>query len=217
MMTDAQIRCMSYTHASIDNHAPQGLSLPSFRDQHYWKTMRHLVFDIYVKEYAVHRVIRSSAFTKRHLWLLRTLFWQQCISKLSKFFNIVMSYKVDFIINLFNLWYMVAEGHQSVDTVDRQVVVVLDSVGWHAESHCHRGAPPRRCGLDGLPDVTHLVGSDTDDARSFCAPPPILDHQRLLPSCTYPVRRDHNTDTGVGSRSSIKFILYIHYNTCCSL
>jgi hypothetical protein len=48
--------------------------------------------------------------------------------------------------------------------------------------------------------------------------PPIPDHQWLLPSGTYPVRRDQNADTRVSLGSSIIFLhITIHYNMCCSL
>jgi hypothetical protein len=43
-------------------------------------------------------------------------------------------------------------------------------------------------------------------------PPPSLipDHQRLLPSSTYPVRRDQNADTAVSLGSSIIFRSYYY-------
>jgi hypothetical protein len=36
-----------------------GLSSLCSRDQAYWMTLRRLVFDVYVEEYAVHRVMRQ--------------------------------------------------------------------------------------------------------------------------------------------------------------
>jgi hypothetical protein len=39
--------------------AHHGLSYLCSRDQAYWLTRRRLVFDIYVEEYAVHRVMRQ--------------------------------------------------------------------------------------------------------------------------------------------------------------
>jgi hypothetical protein len=59
VMIDAQVRWTSYSQASIDSHAPLCLSSLCFRDQHYWKTTRHLVFDIYIDEYAFHMVMRQ--------------------------------------------------------------------------------------------------------------------------------------------------------------
>jgi hypothetical protein len=53
-MVNAQVRCTSYA----PTRAPQGLSSLCSRDQAYWMTRRRLVFDVYVEEYAVHRVMR---------------------------------------------------------------------------------------------------------------------------------------------------------------
>jgi hypothetical protein len=39
--------------------APQGLLSLCSRDQAYWMTRRRLVFDVYVEEYVVHRVMRQ--------------------------------------------------------------------------------------------------------------------------------------------------------------
>jgi hypothetical protein len=50
---------MPYSEEAIAARAPQGLSSLCFRDQHYWKTKTPLVFDMYVEEYAVHRVMRQ--------------------------------------------------------------------------------------------------------------------------------------------------------------
>jgi hypothetical protein len=59
MMTDEQVRWKPYSEASIDSRAPQGLSFLCFRDQQYLRMMRHLVFDMYINEYTVHRVMRQ--------------------------------------------------------------------------------------------------------------------------------------------------------------
>jgi hypothetical protein len=40
--------------------APQGLSSLCYRDQAYWMTRRRLVFDVYIEEYVVHRVMMQS-------------------------------------------------------------------------------------------------------------------------------------------------------------
>jgi hypothetical protein len=58
-MVDAQVRWMSYAPAIVAARAPQGLSSLCSRDQAYWLTQRRLVFDVYVEEYAVHRVMRQ--------------------------------------------------------------------------------------------------------------------------------------------------------------
>jgi hypothetical protein len=56
-LTDADVRWMSYSEEAITTHAPQGLSTLCFRDQQYWMMMP-LLFDMYVEEYAVHKVLR---------------------------------------------------------------------------------------------------------------------------------------------------------------
>jgi hypothetical protein len=60
-MVDAQVfnRWMTYAPAMVAARAPQGLSSLCSRDQAYWMTRRRLVFDVYVEEYAVHRVMRQ--------------------------------------------------------------------------------------------------------------------------------------------------------------
>jgi hypothetical protein len=58
-MVDAQVRWTSYSPAIVVARAPQGLSSLCSQDQAYWLTQRRLVFGVYVKEYAVHRVMRQ--------------------------------------------------------------------------------------------------------------------------------------------------------------
>jgi hypothetical protein len=58
-MVDAQVRWTLYALAMVAAHTPQGLSSLCSRDQAYWLTRRRLVFDVYVEEYAVHRVMRQ--------------------------------------------------------------------------------------------------------------------------------------------------------------
>jgi hypothetical protein len=58
-MVDAQVRWTSYAPAVVAARAPQGLSSLCSRDQAYWLTRRRLVFDVYVEEYVVHRVMRQ--------------------------------------------------------------------------------------------------------------------------------------------------------------
>jgi hypothetical protein len=58
-MTNEQDRWTPHSQTSINTCALQGLLSMCFRDQHYWKMVRHLVFDIYIEEYAVHRVMRQ--------------------------------------------------------------------------------------------------------------------------------------------------------------
>jgi hypothetical protein len=58
-MVDAQVRWMPYAPVMVAACAPQGLSSLCYRDQAYWMTRRRLVFDVYIEEYAVHRVMRQ--------------------------------------------------------------------------------------------------------------------------------------------------------------
>jgi hypothetical protein len=58
-MVDAQARWTPYAPAIVTARAPQGLSSLWSQDQAYWLTRRRLVFDIYIEEYAVHRVMRQ--------------------------------------------------------------------------------------------------------------------------------------------------------------
>jgi hypothetical protein len=58
-MVDAQVRWTSYAPAMVAARAPQGLSSLCSRDQAYKMTWRQLVFDVYVKDYAVRRVMRQ--------------------------------------------------------------------------------------------------------------------------------------------------------------
>jgi hypothetical protein len=58
-MVDAQVRWTPYAPAIVAARAPQGLSSLCSRDQAYWLTRRRLVFDVYVEEYAIHRVMRQ--------------------------------------------------------------------------------------------------------------------------------------------------------------
>jgi hypothetical protein len=57
-LTDADVRLTPYSEEAVVARAPQGLSSLCFRDQHYWMTRTLLLFDMYVEEYAVHRVLR---------------------------------------------------------------------------------------------------------------------------------------------------------------
>jgi hypothetical protein len=58
-MVDAQVRWTSYAPAMVAARAPKGLSSLCYRDQVYWMTLRRLVFDVYVEEYAVHWVMKK--------------------------------------------------------------------------------------------------------------------------------------------------------------
>jgi hypothetical protein len=58
-MVDAQIRWTPYAPAIVTARTPQGLLSMCFGDHAYWLTRRRLVFDVYVEEYAVHRVMRQ--------------------------------------------------------------------------------------------------------------------------------------------------------------
>ena len=50
---------MPYSQEALAARAPEGLSNLCERDAPYWRTRRPLVFDIYVEEHAVHRVLRQ--------------------------------------------------------------------------------------------------------------------------------------------------------------
>jgi hypothetical protein len=58
-MVDAQVQWTPYAPAMVAAGASQGLSSLCSRDQTYWMTRRRLVFDLYVKDYAVHQVMRQ--------------------------------------------------------------------------------------------------------------------------------------------------------------
>lgn len=62
-----------------------------------------MVFNIYVEEYVVHKVMRQFDLYQASPVPVRTLFEWTCISKVSKSVNISMRYKVDFLIKLFIL------------------------------------------------------------------------------------------------------------------
>lgn len=53
------VRWTPYTPEDIAARAPGGLSTLCTRDSQYWLTRRALVFDIFVEEYAPHRVMRQ--------------------------------------------------------------------------------------------------------------------------------------------------------------
>jgi hypothetical protein len=56
---DAQVWWTTYAPIMVTARALQGLSSLCSRDQAYWMTRRRLVFDVYVEEYVVHRVMRQ--------------------------------------------------------------------------------------------------------------------------------------------------------------
>jgi hypothetical protein len=58
-MVDAQVQWTPYAPAMVAARAPQGLSSLCSRDQAYGMTRRRLVFDVYVEEYVVHRMMRQ--------------------------------------------------------------------------------------------------------------------------------------------------------------
>jgi hypothetical protein len=65
-LTDADVRWTPYSEEAVVARAPQGLSSLCFRDQHYWMTRTLLLFEMYVEEYAVHRVLRQ--FSRYQEW-----------------------------------------------------------------------------------------------------------------------------------------------------
>ncbi|WVZ88122.1 hypothetical protein U9M48_034673 [Paspalum notatum var. saurae] len=59
VLRDDEVRWEPYSHEAVDSRAPEGLSPLCVRDAEYWRTRSPLVFDIYVEEHAVHRVLRQ--------------------------------------------------------------------------------------------------------------------------------------------------------------
>jgi hypothetical protein len=58
-LTDADVRWTPYSEEAVAARAPQGLSTLCFRDQQYWMMRSPLLFNMYVEEYAVHRMLRQ--------------------------------------------------------------------------------------------------------------------------------------------------------------
>jgi hypothetical protein len=56
-LTDADIRWTPYSEEAVASRAPHGLSSLCFRVQHYWMTRTMLLFNMYVEEYVVHKVL----------------------------------------------------------------------------------------------------------------------------------------------------------------
>ncbi|WVZ51396.1 hypothetical protein U9M48_002547, partial [Paspalum notatum var. saurae] len=59
VLRDDEVRWEPYSEEAVESRAPEGLSPLCVRDAEYWRTRRPLVFDIYVEEHAVHRVLRQ--------------------------------------------------------------------------------------------------------------------------------------------------------------
>jgi hypothetical protein len=57
-LTDVDVRWTPYSEEAVADRAQQGLSTLCFRDQLYWMTKSPLLFDMYVEEYTIHRVLR---------------------------------------------------------------------------------------------------------------------------------------------------------------
>jgi hypothetical protein len=58
-LTDADVMWTPYLEEALAAHEPHGLSTLCFRDHQYWLTRSSLLFDMYVEEYAFHRVVRQ--------------------------------------------------------------------------------------------------------------------------------------------------------------
>jgi hypothetical protein len=58
-LMDVDVRWTPYSEEAIAARAPQGLSTLCFHDQQYWMARSSSLFDMYVEEYAVHRVLRQ--------------------------------------------------------------------------------------------------------------------------------------------------------------
>ncbi|WVZ54694.1 hypothetical protein U9M48_005456 [Paspalum notatum var. saurae] len=59
VLRDDEIRWEPYSMEAMESRAPEGLSPLCVRDAEYWRMRSPLVFDIYVEEHAVHRVLRQ--------------------------------------------------------------------------------------------------------------------------------------------------------------
>lgn len=57
-LTVDDVRWEPYSPHELDARAPHSLFSLCLRDRDYWLTRRALVFDVFVKDYAVHRVMR---------------------------------------------------------------------------------------------------------------------------------------------------------------
>ena len=64
-LRDDQVIWEPYTHQIIVARYPFGISLLCRRDQQYWLTQPHIIFDVMVEEMAQHRVMRQ--FGRRQL------------------------------------------------------------------------------------------------------------------------------------------------------
>ncbi|XP_022680949.1 uncharacterized protein LOC111256730 [Setaria italica] len=60
-LVDTNLRWRPYNFKEVQARAPHGLSSLCHRDMEYWRTMRPLVYDIHIEDYAVHRVMRQFA------------------------------------------------------------------------------------------------------------------------------------------------------------
>ncbi|WVZ56548.1 hypothetical protein U9M48_007058 [Paspalum notatum var. saurae] len=59
VLRDDEVRWEPYSVEAVGSRASEGLSPLCVRDAEYWRTRSPLVFDIYVEEHAVHRVLRQ--------------------------------------------------------------------------------------------------------------------------------------------------------------
>ncbi|WVZ62019.1 hypothetical protein U9M48_011814 [Paspalum notatum var. saurae] len=59
VLRDDEVRWEPYSVEAVGSRAPEGLSPLCVRDAEYWRTCSPQVFDIYVEEHAVHRVLRQ--------------------------------------------------------------------------------------------------------------------------------------------------------------
>jgi hypothetical protein len=67
-LTDADVMWTPHSEEPIVARAPQGLSTLCFRNQQYWMARSPLLFDMYMEEYAIHRVLRQ--FGRYQEWLV---------------------------------------------------------------------------------------------------------------------------------------------------
>jgi hypothetical protein len=197
-MVDAQVRWTSYALAMVAVHAPQGLSSLCSRDQAYWMTRRQLVFFRCLRR-GVRRppgdeAVRplpgcatSAAYSAQvsyHLLVLITFRYKYSVANnlcfiyprwTRKGVPAVTSF-VDRLQSYMAEWAFAA--HEQNIVIEHRL---HDGASWVAYLQWYLPRTRTR--------VTYVPATPP--------PPPVPDHNRILPDATYPVRRDQTADTAV--------------------
>jgi hypothetical protein len=136
-------------------------------------------------------------------------------------YNAQVSYHLPVLIIL-HYKYSVANNfmfHLCGDVVRRQVAAVRGRVGVHnarAERR-HRAPPSRWRRLGSVPSVVPpRMQTRVTYVPATPPPPPVPDHDGILPDATYPVRRDQTADTAVSYDTANIYYIHMtfHYNMC---